>query len=49
MADVDWSANKQGIVSISGNKITGKTKGTVAVSCQHGGKTYACIVRVKGS
>lgn len=48
-ADVSWSANKSGYVSISGNKITGKKAGTVTVSCTHEGTTYKCIVRVKGS
>ena len=46
-ADVDWSASKSGYVSISGNQITGKAKGTVTVSCVFEGKTYSCIVRVK--
>lgn len=46
-ADVDWSASKSGYVSISGNQITGKAKGTVTVSCEFEGRTYSCIVRVK--
>ena len=46
-ADADWSASKSGYVSISGNQITGKAKGTVTVSCVFEGKTYSCIVRVK--
>ena len=45
-ASVTWSANKSGYVTISGNKITGKKKGTVTVSCQYQGQTYQCIVRV---
>ena len=48
-AEVSWSANKSGYVSISGNKITGKKAGTVTVSGTHEGTTYKCIVRVKGS
>ena len=48
-AEVSWSANKSGYVSISGNKITGKKAGTVTVSGTYGGTTYKCIVRVKGS
>ena len=48
-ASVSWSANKSGYVSISGNKITGKAKGTVTVSCEHEGVAYECIVRVKSS
>ena len=46
-ASVTWSANKPGYVTISGNKITGKAKGTVNVSCEYQGQTYKCIVRVK--
>lgn len=48
-ADVDWSASKSGCVTISGNKITGKAKGTVTVSCEHEGQTFECIVRVKNA
>lgn len=48
-ASVDWSANKSGYVSISGNKITGKAKGTVTVSCEFEGVVYKCIVRVKSA
>lgn len=46
-ASVDWSANKSGYVTISGNKITGKAKGTVTVSCEYEGQTFKCTVRVK--
>ena len=48
-ASVNWSASKSGYVTISGNKITGKAKGTVTVSCEFEGVTYKCIVRVKSS
>lgn len=48
-ASVSWSANKSGCVSISGNKITGKARDTVTVSCKFEGKTYSCIVRVKSA
>ena len=48
-ASVSWSANKSGYVSISGNKITGKAKGTVTVSCEFEGVTYKRIVRVKSA
>ena len=48
-ADVTWNANKSGYVTISGNKITGKAKGTVTVSCEFEGETYKCTVRVKNS
>ena len=46
-ASVTWNANRSGYVTISGNKITGKAKGTVTVSCEFEGQTYQCIVRVK--
>ena len=48
-ASVDWTASKSGYVSISGNKITGKARGTVTVSCEFEGRTYECIVRVKSA
>lgn len=46
-ADVDWSASKSGYVTISGNQITGRARGTVTVSCEFEGRTFSCIVRVK--
>lgn len=46
---VTWTASKSGYVAISGNKITGSAAGTVTVSCQVGGETFSCIVRVKSS
>lgn len=46
-ASVSWSADKSGVVSVSGNKITGVSSGTVDVSATIDGKTYTCIVRVK--
>ena len=48
-ASVNWKASKSGFISISGNKITGKAKGTVTVSCEHEGVVYKCTVRVKNS
>ena len=48
-ASVTWKAGKSGIVSISGNRITGKSTGTVTVSCEFEGVTYKCTVRVKSS
>ena len=48
-ASVTWKASKSGIVSISGNKITGKATGTVTVSCEFAGQTWKCTVRVKNS
>lgn len=46
-AQVEWTASKNDIVSIDGNQITGKAKGTVTVSCEHDGQHFECIVRVK--
>ena len=48
-ASVTWTASKSGYVTISGNKITGKARGTVTVSCEHEGVAYECIVRVKAA
>ncbi len=48
-ASVTWNASKSGYVTISGNRITGKAKGTVTVSCEWNGVTYSCIVRVKSA
>ena len=48
-AEVDWTVNKSGYVSISGNKITGKKAGTVTVSCTYEGVTYKCVVRVRSA
>ena len=48
-ASVTWSPSKSGYVTISGNKITGKSAGTVTVSCTYQGITYKCIVRVKSA
>ena len=48
-ASVTWKASKSGVVSINGNKITGKSTGTVTVSCEFEGVTYKCTVRVKSA
>ncbi len=46
--DVTWTADKQGYVVISGNKITGVAEiGMLTVSTTYEGVTYSCIVRVK--
>lgn len=44
---VEWKADKEGIVTIEGNKITGAAAGTTNVSVTYEEKTYTCIVRVK--
>lgn len=46
-AEVTWSADKEGVVTISGNRITGVAAGTVTVSCTYEGVSYSCIVRVR--
>ena len=46
-AEVVWTASKDGIVTIDGNQITGKAKGTITVSCEHEGEPYQCTIRVK--
>lgn len=48
-AEVEWTANKDGYVSIDGNKIKGLAKGTVTVSCEFEGQTFKCVVRVKSA
>lgn len=45
-ANVSWSSSNSGVVSISGNTVTGKLAGTTNVSATIDGKTYTCIVRV---
>ena len=46
--EVEWTADKEGYVTIEGNKITGVTHllAGVIVSCEYEGETYSCIVRV---
>lgn len=46
IADVQWSADHDGVVSIDGNNIKGENVGTVDVTATIGGKTFTCIVRV---
>ena len=48
-AEVDWRVNKSGYVTINGNRVTGKAKGTVTVSCEYAGKTFQCVVRIKSA
>ena len=46
--DVTWTASKEGIVTIDGNKITAIKSGTtVKVSATYEGKTYECIIRTR--
>ena len=46
-ADVVWSANKDGIVSVDGNTVTGLADGRVTLTATVDGQTFSCIVRVK--
>ena len=46
VADVQWQSSNRGVVSIDGNVITGKVRGTTDVTASIGGETYTCIVRV---
>lgn len=45
-AEVTWSADRDGIVSINGNTIKGESEGMVDVTATIDGKTFTCIVRV---
>lgn len=47
VVEVEWTADKDGHVTIDGNKITGEASGEVNVSATYEGQTYTCIVRVK--
>jgi len=49
LLEVEWKADKEGIVTIEGNKITGLAANLVGtnVSATYEGETYTCIVRVK--
>lgn len=43
---VDWIASREGVVSISGNTITGVGRGYIQVYVTIGGVTYSCDVHV---
>ena len=45
-ADVVWSADRDGVVSIDGNVIRGESVGMVDVTATIDGQTFTCIVRV---
>ena len=45
--EVTWSSDNSKAVTISGNKITGKTSGSTTVYATYNGTKYSCIVRVK--
>lgn len=46
-ASVKWKAKKSGIVSISGNRITGKAKGETTITGIVDGQSFSCVVVVK--
>lgn len=46
-ASVQWTMNKDGIVSVDGNTVTALEKGTVTLSTTVDGVALSCIVRVK--
>ncbi|MBO5952553.1 MAG: Ig domain-containing protein [Oscillospiraceae bacterium] len=48
-AVVTWKAAKEGICTITNNKITGASVGNTIISTEYEGQTYACIVYVKAS
>ena len=45
---VEWTASKDGICTIEGRKVTGKSAGMVTLTATYDGQTFTCIVRVKG-
>ena len=47
--ETTWESQKPGVVSIDGNVITGKTKGTTIVSFRVANHVYECIVRVSST
>ena len=46
-ADVSWSADTEGIVSVSGRAVTALAPGTVTLTASVDGVSLTCIVRVK--
>lgn len=46
VAEVTWTAEHNGVVTIEGNTITGLATGMTNVSATIDGETYTCIVRV---
>lgn len=46
-ANVTWSMSQEGIVTVSGNTVTGAAAGTVTLSATVDGVTYSCVIRVK--
>ncbi len=49
LVTVTWTASKDGVCNIVGNKITGAAAGTATVSAAYNNATYSCIVRVTGA
>lgn len=44
--EVTWTASDSSICEVSGNTVTGLSKGNITVKTAHDGAEYACIVRV---
>ena len=47
VVSANWTASKENICTIDGNKITGLQKGKTVVRCTYNGIEYECIVRVR--
>lgn len=46
---VQWTADKEGVVTIDGQKITGAAAGRVNLSTTHDGEVIKCIIRVSAA
>lgn len=46
---VEWTADKEGVVTIDGQKITGAAAGRVNLTATHDGETIKCVVRVSAA
>ncbi len=46
---VEWTADKEGVVTIDGQKITGAATGRVTLSATHDGETIKCVIRVSAA
>ena len=47
-ASVTWKASTSGIVNVNGNTVTGAESGSTTLTATVDGKTFSCIVRVRG-
>ncbi len=46
---VEWTADKEGIVTIDGQKVTGAATGRVNLTATHDGETIKCVIRVSAA